>query len=115
MSAATIIPDRLRENPGNFIFLDLNVDSDFDKKSFLDLVFSVRHNYTLRYLTLVRTTKDQSTQDDKPVQQRSMKELRLLVKEILSLPRLEMLDFENFTNEEITHFDDLLQSATRVQ
>lgn len=41
----------------------------------------------------------------------SMVEIRTLVKEILQLPRLEMLHFENFTDEELEQLDDLLVSA----
>ena len=114
-SAATIIPDRLRSNPRHFFFLELLVDSDFDKKSFLDLVFSFRHNHTLRYVTLIRTGNDEST-DGKPVVQRSTKELRLLIKEILTLPRLASLDFENFNEDDMGEFNDLLlKSGKRVQ
>lgn len=116
MSAATIIPDRLRENPRNFFFLDINVDEDFDSNNFLDLVFSFRHNYTLRYVTLVRSTEDgEQTADKKPVVQRTHKELRLLVKEILRLPKLRMLDFENFGDDELQKFNDLLRSVKTVQ
>ena len=114
MSAATIIPDRLRENTRNFVFLDLLVDIDFDKNSFVDLIFSFRHNYTLRYVTLIRSGMDEST-DVKPVVQRSTKELRLLVKEILRLPKLASLDFENFNDEELGKFNDLLKAGKRVQ
>lgn len=112
-TAAKVIPDRLRGNPKNFVFLDINVDSDFDKETFIDLIFSFRHNYTLRYITLVRTSQEEA--DGKPLVQRSEKELRILVKEILRLPKLEMLDFENFDDEEVDSFDDLLQTGQRVQ
>lgn len=111
MCAAKVIPDRLRENSSKFVFLDLNVDADWDSNSFIDLVFSMRHNYTLRYVTLVRTNSpDDKTR--KPIVQRTTKELRMLIKEILQLPRLEMLDFENFEDTDFNKFGDLLRSAS---
>ena len=112
-SAAKIIPDRLRENTRNFIFLDLNVDSDYNFKEFKDLIISLRFNYTLRFVTLVRNTHDEET--GKPVVQRTSSELRTLVKEIVKLPRLEMLDFENFADSELNQFEDLLSASKQVQ
>ncbi|CAB9527885.1 expressed unknown protein [Seminavis robusta] len=102
-TAATIIPEKLRKNRPNFIFLDLNIDEDFDSKTFLDVIFSFRHNYTLRYLNLVRSEKREG--DDR----RSTKEIRRLLTEVLKLPRLETLDFEGFEKEELKQFDDLFR------
>jgi hypothetical protein len=112
MSAAKIIPERIRGNPGNFFFLDINVDADFDRESFIDLVFSFRQNRTLRYITLVRSGPEE-TIEGKPVAQRSIKELRLLIKAITGLPTIKTLDFEGFADEEVAQFTDLLETNSQ--
>jgi len=117
-AASSIIPDRLRTNSPSFVFLDLQVDDDFDEWSFTDLIFSFRHNYTIQYLTLIRSDKKeergkQSRINPEAPQKRTIEELRLLVEEVLRLPKLKRLDFENFEEGEFDKLKDLWQSTKR--
>ena len=119
----------VNDNSPNFVYLDLYVDDGFDTSSFLDLVFSFRHNYTLQHLTVIRKSAHSTATGEKKdskeeqrqhsgspmVQRRSHKELRMLLVEIFKLPKLTTLDFENFHEDEFDEFGDLFHSASRVQ
>lgn len=121
------VADRLHANCPSFVYLDLRVDEEFDTSSFLDLIFSFRHNYSLQHLTVIRKAPNNNgggsvgkqTEYPQPgscnvpisgAQRRSEKELRMLLVEIFKLPKLQTLDFENFQKEELGMMDDLFSS-----
>ena len=114
----------VNDNSPNFVYLDLYVDDGFDTSSFLDLVFSFRHNYTLQHLTVIRKSAHSTAtgeKNDSKEEQRQhsgtpmVQRLRMLLVEIFKLPKLTTLDFENFHEDELDKFGDLFHSASRVQ
>lgn len=107
MTSFHTVADMLRENSACFSCLDLCVDKDYDKPSFLDLIFSFRHNYTLKEVTLVRLPKHHR---QKMQNHRTTEELQMLLEEIFKLPKLEALHLEHFEEEEIVNIDERLST-----
>jgi len=103
------IADLLRSNPSQFQILYLWVD-DLDEATFEDIRLSFQFNYTLREVTLIRSTKNNDhyncgDSDGYPQQQESQcrqrhrrtpEELHQMLREVMPLPRIERVGLENF-------------------
>ena len=121
------VADKLHANSPTFVGLDLHVDEGYDSATFLDLIYSFRHNYTLQHLTVIRKEptnaggiheaqkiqnhRSSGNQNLDTFRQRSNREIRMLLIEILKLPKLQTLNLENFHLEELDKFDDLFRSS----
>jgi hypothetical protein len=112
--ASLLVADRLRENAREFVSLELYIDENFDTTSFLDLVFSFRFNYTLESVKLVRRSISEDA-GSISTSRRTSEEIKMLLVELLKLPKLKTLSFKNFWEEDLKDMSDIIRKSKRVQ